>query len=85
VYTVLPLRTGFELLIRPMKFEMALRFSLLGLCAIARKAESITIKNSVLLRRLNEPIKAGRRENTLRLQTSLAVSIGLVIPARPAR
>ena len=45
-----------------MKFEDALRFNLPGQCEAAREAESISIKNSVLLRRLNEPAHSGRRE-----------------------
>jgi hypothetical protein len=45
-----------------MKFEAMLKVSLLGLCETAREAELITIKNSVLLRRLNELPHSGRRE-----------------------
>jgi hypothetical protein len=52
-----------------MKLEVALRFGLPGQFEAAREAESITIKNSVLLRRLNEPAHSGRRENTLLFQT----------------
>lgn len=37
-----------------MKFEAIPRFSLPVQCEAVRKAESITIKNGVLLRRLNE-------------------------------
>jgi hypothetical protein len=47
-----------------MKFEVTLRVGL----AVLRAAESITIKNGVPLRLLNEPFNTGQRENTLRIQ-----------------
>ncbi|MHB0916176.1 MAG: hypothetical protein ACYC0G_00215 [Thiobacillus sp.] len=37
-----------------MKFEVTPELGLVVLCTTAREAEAITIKNSVLLRRLNE-------------------------------
>jgi hypothetical protein len=42
-----------------MRFEVALNAGVPRLGEAAREAESIAIKNSVLLRRINVPVNAG--------------------------
>jgi hypothetical protein len=48
-----------------MKFEVVMKAGLPELCEAAREAESIAIKNSVLLRRLNRLAHSGQREKYL--------------------
>jgi len=45
-----------------MKFEVVLNAGVPRRSQTAREAESVTIKNSVLLRRLNMSVNAGRHE-----------------------
>jgi hypothetical protein len=45
-----------------MKFEVILKFIMPGLCGRAPQAEAISIKNSLLLRRLNEQTHSGQHE-----------------------
>jgi hypothetical protein len=46
-------------LIRPDEVEELLQLELFGLCPAALKGEAISIKNSPLLTRLNEPSQSG--------------------------